>query len=240
MEHKLSRITERVVKISDDPPFVRKFLPYLGTEEELSKSSHAHLIHVDLPGGTCFLHGWFITANDPWLKNEPCWKREVEVGPRHDLVDIIRKGAPRNFDQLLQVLSFFLYSGKHDMTRLPVKRYVSDGSVANQVLNSILSKSQGWLLWSHQADRIFAIFERNSGIRRDLLHDFRLRRGSSERWMKSKRFNDGRCLSEVIEQRYWVRAAVAEPPVSFAFRLYNFLFSNESAAASDQGGHKNN
>jgi len=176
---------------------------------------------------------------DEHLKDDPDWQREMEVGPRHDLVGILRKGAPRTFDDLLMLVTFFLYSGPHNMGLLPVMSYVSDGSVANQVHDGILSKSRGWMLWQYQLDRVFAIFERNSGVRRDLLRDFRLRRGSSEKWMKQKVFPDGQCLSEMVEKRSWVRPPFLHPPMAFTFRLYHLLFSNEFAASS-QAGHRNN
>jgi len=216
----LDKISELVVRTSDHLSFVRRYLPFLG--EGIEQSSHAHLVLAD---GVRCLHGFFMDEHDKYLKDDENWKQEMEVGPRNDLVNILRKGKPKTFDDLLMLVSFYLYSGDHNMALLPIKPYTSDGSVTNQVLDSILSKSRGWLLWQYQLDRVYAIFERNSCIRRDLLRDFRLRRGSSEKWMKSKQFDDGQCLSEVVEQRTWVRSPVSDPAMPFTFRLANLLFS---------------
>lgn len=225
----LDRITERVVKISDDLPFVRKFLNFLGTETDLSKATHVHLITSD----TRYLHGWFLEANDPWLKDQPNWEREMDVGPRHDLVDILKKGNPQSFDELLMLVTFFLYAGPRNWDLIPVKSYIGTGSLPDRVLDEILSKTKGYVIFGFQTERLMAIFERDSGVRRDLLREFRLFRPNAVDWLSKQRFDDGQSLLDVITRRTWVRP-VSSPPMGFSFRLASLLFSN------DQGGHRNN
>ena len=237
----LDTIVERVVKISDDLSSVRKFLSFIGTEEDLAKASHVHLITADLPTGIRFLHGFFMDQADEHLKEDPDFQRGMEVGTRHDLVNILRRGKPQTFDDLLMLVTFFLYSGPHNLDQLPVRPFVSNGSFANRVLDEILSKSRGYVVWGYETERLMAIFERDSGVRRDLLRDFRLLRPRATEWMAQQSFDEHLSLKEAIEQRSWVRLPVAQyPPMSFAFRLYTLLFSNEFVAASDQGGHRNN
>jgi len=229
MEDKLSRITERVVRTSENIPFLTKYLPYLGTEEDLAKSTHVHLIM----SGTRYLHGWFLEANDTWLKDQPNWEREMDVGPRHDLVDILKKGKPQTFDELLMLVTFFLYAGPCNLDLIPVKSYIGTGSLPDRVLDEILSKTKGYVIFGYQTERLMAIFERDSGVRRDLLREFLLFRPNAVAWLSKQRFDDGQSLLDVITRRTWVRP-VFSPPMGFSFRLASLLFSN------DQDGHRNN
>ena len=230
----LDRITERVIKVSDELPLIKRYLPFIGTEEDLSRSSHVHLILAQLPNKTFFLHGFFLDEHDKYLSGDEDWKNALRVGPRHDLVDIMRKGNPDSFDQLLMLVTMFLYACPHNLDLIPVKPYASTRSFTNKVLDEILSKSQGYCIWGYQVSRLISIFERNSAVRRDLVRDFRLSRPNATEWMSSKYFDDGQSLLDVISERTWIRRPAADPPVSFAFRLYNLLFAgNQSGNQSD-------
>ena len=234
----LDAIQENVFKITDDLPLVRKYLPYLGSEEDLKEATHVHLVTASLPNRTKCLHGWLLDANDQFLKDDPDWQAELKAGPRVDLVRILKKGKPKTFDDLQVLVSFFLQSGPHNMDLIPMKPFASDGSVTSQVLDSILSKSRGWLLWQYQLDRVVAILERSGAVREKVLRDFRLARPSARGWLSKQRFDDGQSLGDVVEERKWERGAFLDPAMGFSFRLFNVLFSKEPALVNDQGGRQ--
>ncbi len=217
----LDRIVEKVVLVEDSTPFLIKFLPYIGTQKDLSESSHVHIVFAELPRGIRFLHAFFMSEDDRFLKDDKDWQTGLKVGYRKDLANILKKGKPEIFDDLLMLTSFYLYSGSPSMDFLPVKPFVSSDSLTDQMIDRILSKSRGYCIWAYQTDRLMAIFERDSGARRDLLRDFRLLRPNATKWMATKKFQDGQSLLDAIHRRMWVRLPVAEPPVAFAFRLYN-------------------
>jgi len=210
-----SKIRERVMRISEDPGWIKNSYAAWG-EEYISNSTYAHAIYAQCGAERFFIDGLLIQSAD--LKNS---RTDLKLGDRDCFEDFLKRADPKDFSDLLMLLGIYLLSDDPAKSVLPAKRLPG----IDPIVDGILSGSKGYVLWVYQLKQLIGLFESDAGTIKDLYvktsvffhHDDDLKNRLS--CMKIRK---GLSLKDVLEQRMTL-GRIHNPRMHGAFRLHQIL-----------------
>jgi hypothetical protein len=217
----LDKIVERVMKVSEEPKFIREKFVFW-EEEELSKCTHARVIYAELPNNRLFIDGYVMEQKD-----FEHFEKGIRLGPKEDFRNFLQSGHPKTFNDVLVLLTIYFSLEDHstvDNNRyaLPLKPF----PLKDPIVDSILYESKGYLMWKYQLEKFIGLFESDIDVINRLTPMIRLRKHLGFEWLKTKFIRKGISLKNVFEERM-ILDRVYQPKMHSAFRLYNVLFPSE-------------
>ena len=149
--------------------------------------------------------------------------RESEYSQEQKLVDLLAKQDPKNFSDLLYIVSFYDPINHWDMIR-PVPAFAPCLAQPDEFLDQVLLESRGYLAYNHQLEMLYQML---TGCIPMQAINFRKALGKQEAcaWMETEihRFSNGKTLKNVMDERM-LGVFTFSPNYHGAMNLYECCF----------------